>query len=206
MSKAPVFDRIYEDYLAQVFDTDIRSRAEKLGVWIDGDEVLISFFGKPYRVTSQGIADPSGRRPSHSISVVLCKYLLLCPEFPPRENDWASYKDFRDAAPFVGAFANNVEGTIATNFTRRLEDLRLASEKLGGRPPETDFPYQLSMRFDPLPKVPLLMLFDDEDEEFSARCLVLFERRAEKYLDMECLAIVGWLLSDQLDRAARGKY
>jgi hypothetical protein len=206
MSKGSVFDRTYKDYITQVFNVDLESRAEKLGVRIDGDELLISFFGKPYRVSPKGIADPSGKRPAHSISVVLCKYLLLCPEFPPREHDWVSYKDFKDAAPFVGAFANNVERTIAKNFRRRLEDLRLAGEKLTGRPPETDFPYQLSVRFEPLPKVPLLMLFNDEDEEFSARCLVLFERRAEKYLDMECLAIVGWLLSDYLERAAGGKF
>ena len=106
----------------------------------------------------------------------------------------------------MGAFANNVERAIAKNFRRRLEDLRLASEKLTGRSPETDFPYKLSVRFEPLLKVPLLMLLNDEDEEFSARCLVLFERRAEEYLDMECLAIVGWLLSDYLERAAGGKF
>ena len=77
MSKAPVFDRIYEDYLAQVFNIDLRSRAEKLGVQIVEDEVLIPLFGRPYTVSPKGIADPSGGRPSHSISVVLCQYLLL---------------------------------------------------------------------------------------------------------------------------------
>lgn len=50
------------------------------------------------------------------------------------------------------------------------------------------------------------MLFNDGDDEFSARCLVLFERRAEKYLDMERLAIVGWLLADYLHKAAREKF
>jgi hypothetical protein len=50
--------------------------------------------------------------------------------------------------------------------------------------------------------VPVLVLFNDADEEFAARCAVLFERRAEKYLDMECLAMVGSLLFEQLKRAA----
>ena len=62
------------------------------------------------------------------------------------------------------------------------------------------------MLFEALPKVPILMLFNDGDDEFSARCLVLFERRAEKYLDMECLATVGWLLADYLHKAAREKF
>ncbi len=36
------------------------------------------------------------------------------------------------------------------------------------------------------------------DEEFPAQCLLLFERRAAQYLDMECLAILAWLLTDLL--------
>jgi hypothetical protein len=43
--------------------------------------------------------------------------------------------------------------------------------------------------------VPLLLLFDDVDEEFPAQCKVLFERRSEHYLDPECLAIIGRLLN-----------
>jgi hypothetical protein len=46
------------------------------------------------------------------------------------------------------------------------------------------------------------MLFNDADEEFPAQCAVLFERRAENYLDMECLAMVGMLLFEYLKPAA----
>ena len=45
------------------------------------------------------------------------------------------------------------------------------------------------------------MLFNDADEEFPAQSAVLFERRAEKYLDMECLAMVGMLLFEYLKQA-----
>jgi hypothetical protein len=48
---------------------------------------------------------------------------------------------------------------------------------------------------DSIPKVPLLLLYNDADDEFPAHCSILFERRAEKYLDAECLAILGMLLS-----------
>jgi len=46
------------------------------------------------------------------------------------------------------------------------------------------------------------MLFNDTDDEFAAQCAVLFERRAEKYLDMECLAMVGMLLFEYLKLSA----
>ena len=35
---------------------------------------------------------------------------------------------------------------------------------------------------------------DDADDEFPAQSSVFFERRAEKYLDPECLAMAGRLL------------
>lgn len=38
-------------------------------------------------------------------------------------------------------------------------------------------------------------------DEFAAHCMVLFERRAENYLDMECLAMVGMLLFEYLKPA-----
>jgi hypothetical protein len=57
------------------------------------------------------------------------------------------------------------------------------------------------MQFNALPKIPVLMLFNDTDDEFPAQCAVLFERRAEKYLDMECLAMVGMLLFEYLKLA-----
>jgi hypothetical protein len=58
------------------------------------------------------------------------------------------------------------------------------------------------MQFTALPQIPVSMLFKDADEEFVARCAVLFERRAENYLDMECLAMVGMLLFEYLKPAA----
>ena len=69
---------------------------------------------------------------------------------------------------------------------------------MGGYPPDIKPDYDLSMQFDLLPRVPLLILFNDLDDEFPAKCTVLFERRAEEYLDAECLAIAGRILFESL--------
>lgn len=51
----------------------------------------------------------------------------------------------------------------------------------------------LVIKLDALPRVPILVVFNDRDEDFPAHCSLLFERRAEKYLDM-----TGWALSEWL--------
>ena len=198
MTKSSVFIETYQNYLDQIGKIYLDSRAEKLVRRIEKDEMVLSFFGRPYRISSRGITDPSGKEPSMGISVVLCKYLLLCPDIPSLDKEWFSYRDFKDTARLVHSFVNHTEQPIVRNFSNRLENLAAACEKLGGRDPGLDLNYQLIMKLYPLPKVPVLLLFDDVDEEFPAQCKVLFERRAEHYLDPECLAIVGRLLNDFL--------
>lgn len=200
MKKPSVFKETYQNYLDQIGKIDLDSRAEKLGGRIIKDEMVLSFFGQPYRISSRGIKDPSGKQPPMGISVVLCKYLLLCPAILSLDKEWVSYRDFKDSAPLVHSFVNHTERPIARNFSNRLEDLAAACEKLGGKDPNLALNYQLIMKLYPLPKVPVLLLFDDIDEEFPAQCKVLFERRAEQYLDPECLAIIGTLLNNFLKK------
>ena len=168
---------------------------------MEGGAVLVPLFGQPYKISSGGIVGPSGKEPIHSIKVVLCQYLLHMPAAEIDGGDWVSYKDFKDASPFAGGFQSNTEKAIAKNFAGRLEALRRACLHLGGKDPGLGWGYQLSMKFDSLPLIPILLLFNDADEEFSAQCLLLFERRAEKYLDMESMAILAWLLTDYLNQS-----
>ena len=200
--KLTVFEETYADYLSRIARLDFARIVERLGAELAGEDMVISFFGKPYRVSKQSLMDPSGKRPDFSVCVLLFKYLLLCPDIDPLEDDWVTFKDFKDAAPFAGAFVNYTEAPLASHFAGDLARLEAAARTLDGRPPDADFPYDLCVQFAALPKVPVLMLFNDADEEFAARCTVLFERRAENYLDMECLAMAGTQLFELLKAAA----
>jgi hypothetical protein len=198
MEKKHVYEQTYNEYLSRIAALDLKFSADKLGLGMSGEDVIIPFFGKLHRVSMRGIADPSGRQPHLSVSVILCNYLLMCPMIEPLGGNWMSFKDFKDAAPLIQAFFNTVTLPIAKSFSTRLTDLEHAAEILGGYPPTDDLPYDFSMQFDALPKVPLLLLLNDQDEEFPAQCSVLFEKRVEKFLDMECLAMVGVQFAEKI--------
>ncbi|MDQ1331032.1 MAG: hypothetical protein QG578_1297 [Thermodesulfobacteriota bacterium] len=195
---SPVFEKIYMDYLEQLSGIDLKSVADRLGIDIRDGEAIIPLFGTPYRVSERGVFDMSGLRPSHSVCVLLFKYLLLCPPEEPYGSEWTAFRDFKDAAPFVEGFSNTSEHEIEKNFTGKLIYLEQACIISGGKAFDADFSYDLSMWFNPLPKVPVIMLFNDEYEVFRSKCVLLFEKCAEKYLDMECLAIIGMRLAGQL--------
>ena len=196
--KAPVFEKTYQDYLAQVKKLDFQAVAQNTATQWDGKGVTVPLFGVPYRVSGDGISDPSGREPSYSIKVVLCQYLLLHSSNHSDDNAWVSYKDFKDAAPLAHTYHVNIEAGIAETFEGRLNALEKKCMTIGGYGYSEKLNYDLCIKFDALPRIPILLLFNDADDEFPAQCLLLFEQRAELYLDMECLAILGSLLAELL--------
>jgi hypothetical protein len=94
---------------------------------------------------------------------------------------------------------------IATHFSGKLDEMEEAGKTLGGYAPAIEVAYDLSVQFDALPQVPVIVLYNDADDEFPAKCSVLFESRAEHYLDAECLAMVGRLLFTNLKAAGNSK-
>jgi hypothetical protein len=186
-----VFEKTFDHYLARIRQADLGPLEERLGVIVEDNDIVVPFFGKPYRVSDRDILDPSGKRPPLDICVILCKYILICPDESPAGQDWVTYKDFKESGPLTTYFSHDVEHALAAAFSGRVGLMAQAGERLGGYGPEMNLAYDFSMRFDGLPRVPVILLFNDADDEFPAKCTVLFQRRAEQYLDAESLAMLG---------------
>ena len=196
---ASVFERHYRDYLKQIAEIDLSRRTSVLGAEMRGERMILPLLGIRYRVSGTAMADETGRRPSYAICVVLAKYVLECPLTEPIINtEWASYRDFKDAAPLVTYFTNDVEQALTRRFTGKTTELRAACRAAGGAEADLDVAYDVAMGFEALPRVPMLLLFNDADEDFPAKCSVLFQRSVEKFLDMESVAVLGKLLADLL--------
>jgi len=197
--KAPVFDQIKKDYLRQVAEMEKHARIEEiLGIAFRDQTWHIPFFHRTVTVTPHGIFDEAGLGANHITFVIVCKYLLLCPAKKSDDSSLVTYKDFKDAAPYVGGFRNTASHPIAVHFEGAMETLEQQCRNLGGEPFATDVLCQLAFRFQALPRVPVVLLFNDADEDFPAQATLLFQKNASAYLDMECLAMVGSTLAARL--------
>lgn len=195
---APVFAEIYRDYLEQLGRAWEGLACAELGVSRDVDAVLANLFGQSHRVTPAGILGPDGHKPSHARCVVLAKYLLARPGGVTPSGQWVSYRGFRDAAPYAPSFAQYAEGRIAQAFAGRGADLAKKLRERGAGEANLGLSYDLCLRLPALPRVPLLLLFNDQDDMFPSACSLLFDENAPAFLDMECLAILGLILADDL--------
>lgn len=199
MQRAPVFDQILGDYIRQVAAVaDPAQVSQTLGVTWAAGGFTVPYFDRRITITTDRIIEDGGAVPSHATSVTICKYLLLCPNRITTLNELVTYKDFRDAAPYVGGFRSTAEAPISRSFSGTVKRLENRCRALGGEPFITDVACQLAFRFQALPRVPLFLLFHDADEDFSAQCTLLFQKNAATYLDMECLAMIGATLAHRL--------
>lgn len=193
-----VFEKTYKEYLKQIAGKNFEPFADVLGISVEKSKMTVPFFEKPYVIAEKTITDASGRQPPFGESVVICKYMLLCPDAALPEDDWIAYRDFKDAGPLTVFFANSVEKPIAEHFAGRAAELETSSQALGGFAPDMELNYDLCMQFNALPRIPVLLLYNDADDEFPAHCSILFKRGSDEFLDAESLAILGGILTDRL--------
>lgn len=200
--EATIFETHYEDYCRQIAELDFSSIKDGLGIELSGHNAIIPFFGDKYSVSKTGIADEFGNRPGYGVCVILSKYLLLCPDAPVENKEWSALKDFHKNSQFTNfnVFTSDAERPIINIFSGRIGALSDASQKLGGKPSELSSSYDFAMEFIALPKIKILLLFNDSDGEFPASCSLLFQRQAEDYLDPESLIMVGIAFTQRLKR------
>ncbi len=202
--KSSVFNKNYEFYLLKIKELPLKEIADDLKLDYKKSNIRIPLLGEFYSVSSQAIVDQSGKRPDYGICILLFKYLLTNPTAPFFESPWTSYKDFKDAGPLISFFSHDVERPVETHFSGKADHLKKSCEIIGGKIADLDIAYDVSMKLTALPKIPVLLLFNDADNEFSAGCSILFQKSIETYLDMESVAILGQLFSRTLIKNDQG--
>lgn len=190
---AKIFQQHYQNYLTRIAGIDLASVQETLGLDISDGRYLVPFFDRRYTVSKDGITDTDGKVPDYATCVILAKYLIMCPEQIHEDAKWAAFKDFKRTSALlnVNYFSSDTERALVNAFKGRRDILETAGIVLGGMYPDEDFSYDLVMQFTALPRISLLLLFNDGDDDFGAYGTVLFQKQAEYYLDPESLAVTS---------------
>ena len=202
----PIFKEHYSGYLRELEKLDFSAAGRVLDIEIEEDRRIarIPFFMEPYRVSRFGVVGQDGKRPDYGTCVVLLKYLLMCPRIIPAGKEWVNYRDLKSSGTSQDAsLIDYAMRAISKRYTGHKNRLATAVRALGGRPPEMDYPYDVAAVFTALPRIPILFLYNDADKQFPAQASILFEQRAEHFLDAECLVMIGLFLFEYLKRTEK---
>jgi hypothetical protein len=204
-NQAPVFEEVYKDYLARLQSADIAAIARQWNLSFNNKHICIPLLGRTYTAGPEGVAlagetPQAATRPPHITCVTLFQYLLRNPKNPSPAKSWVCFRDFADAAPFVGGFYDTVEKRLAKDFAGLMDALLPAAKKLGAKPwTDNDAPKcDAAFKIEAMPGLFMAVAANDADELFPASGHVFFAQNAHEFLDMESLAMLGMILVARL--------
>lgn len=191
------YEEVYSGLVDRLARADFRHAMRFLEARDTGENVAVDVLGRTCLAGPNGVSAADGGDLDFTVRIVL-SYYILHGGSGDLDGNWVAYRDFKDGAFFHAAFSQIVENEIAQRFSGRMAELELRGAALGGQPLAAGLGGDLCFYFPALPRVPLVLVFYDADEDFSSSARVLFDSAAPKFLDMECLAVLGLILADQL--------
>lgn len=194
--------------LAALDGADLGAMASASGAaYVEGggpdgeDAVRVRFLDGEYLVTRRQVAALGGAdEPTVWVKILLLIYLTRA-DGTAVEGTWVGYRDLPNTVSKARSFEACVE-RVAVGFAGAGPALEAAAASIGGIPVEPG-PADRAFRIQALPRLPLLLLFWEQEREFPARASLLVDRSALSYLDQEALlftaeAVVGRLLGEDL--------
>jgi len=99
---------------------------------------------------------------------------------------WVSFSELRSGMVKASSFLREAEDPIKELFEVSLEKVSASITRLGAKQ-SGDFPTPHAWILFLLPKVPVVILYWPEEDEFPAKVKILFDQTADRFLDVESL-------------------
>lgn len=165
----------------------------------DGRPYLdLEYFGGQFRVFKDEVRYPEGVEANPWDAILLYNYIFSQGRVA-EAGTWITFQSLPNSVSKTKTL-NRLEKDLAAHFTGRRGRLEAAASGLGAEPAEMEGDADLKLVFRPLPKVPVLLLFweDDPEEDFPAQAHFLFDGSIGDYLDLESLLFLVERLAERL--------
>ncbi len=157
---------------------------------------MIPFFGDIFNVAfPAGIVERQNGSPTGAREILIILHYLIQADGTAVKGEWVAYRDLPGARYHEPAFIAEVERPLSLGLSGRLEELRRWAERNARI---LELTGDLAFAWEALSRVPLLVIFNEKDDEFPAGARMLFDISAPDYLPTEDLSVLAEIATDHL--------
>ncbi len=165
-------------------DADLAATARDLGGDYRDGRLFMHCLGRAFEIL------PGGEIRSHGhitpwIKILLLHYINTHGK-AELSGKWVSFSELRSGMVKASSFLREAEDPIKELLESSPEKVSTALVRLGAKQ-SGDFPTPNAWILFLLPKVPVVILYWPEEDEFPAKVQILFDQTADKFLDVESL-------------------
>ncbi len=117
---------------------------------------------------------------------------------------WKGFSELPHTTSKMVSMKSNVEAPLIRRFSGKKAELARAAQALGGKEvTQASGSADLAVRFDVLPRVPVMLLFWDaaQADGFEAEVKLLFDETVTEHLDIESILFLSERLAGLLERS-----
>ena len=157
---------------------------------------FVSLLGNIYHITyPAGMIEKSDGSPAGSREGLIILHYLVQADGMDIKGEWVAYRDLPGARYHEPAFIAEVERPLSMGLSGRLAVLSRWVEVNARMLQLTG---DIAFAWEALPRVPLLIIFNEKDEEFPASARMLFDVSAPNYLPTEDLSVLAEIATFRL--------
>jgi len=160
-----------------------------------GDTVFLElpYFAGTVHIQERGMTKEDGSPLNRWEQVFLYNHVAMGGSRAP-EGSWKGLEEIPNTVSKVKSMRDSVEDPLIQRFSGHPQELLSAGLALGGLDVKEQYPTaDVALLFRALPKVPVLLLFWDEEEaeRFDARVKLLFDATIVEHLDIESMIFLS---------------
>jgi hypothetical protein len=164
------------------------------------DALELPYFLDSIVISKEGITKKNGSDLTRWEQVFIYNHLAQGGrKFPTGR--WKGFGEFPNTVSKIKSMFEHVEAPLVDKFTGKPEALLVAAKRIGGKDQTAVIKSaDLSLLFDPLPRIPVMLLFWDQEKEegFEAKVKLLFDETIVEHLDIESIVFLSERLGQLL--------
>ncbi|MHB8836754.1 MAG: DUF3786 domain-containing protein [Candidatus Methylomirabilia bacterium] len=161
--------------------------APGLGAGFVAGSLSIRCLGRDFLISPDGTITATGPL-SPWVQILLLHYIRTRGD-ATISGRWVSFTDLKAGLMKSKSFSRDCEEPLRALFDRDPRHAELALERLGGLR-QAGTPAPVAWKIFALPRVPVLLLYWPQDEEFPSKIKILFDATADRFLDVESLTFL----------------
>ncbi len=163
---------------------DLCAAAGDLGGRIEADGLQLTCMGREFVIRPDGgIVSP---QPVSPWMKILLLHYLRTNGSGELSRTWASFGELKAGMVKASSFFRECEDPMRALFDRNAAGVETILRGLGAER-NSNLPSPVGLTLFLLPRVPVAILYWPSDEEFPSKAAILFDRTADRFLDVESL-------------------